>query len=83
MQASPGTIYDQLERVTTELRELKVQHQQLQSKNLLLEKCLRLEHSQKLRQTSREVCLCISHGGTRISIHKFFTSWYAHMHPQG
>ncbi|DBA78429.1 TPA: hypothetical protein ACH3X2_007923 [Trebouxia sp. C0005] len=57
-EASPGAIYDQLEKVTTELCELKVQHQQLQSKNLLLEKCLRLEHSQKLRKTSREDIAC-------------------------
>lgn len=58
IQGSPDTIYDQLEKANRELRELKVQHQQLESKNLLLEKCLKLEHNHKLRQTSSEVLSC-------------------------
>ena len=55
VQESSETIYDQLERTVSELNALKLKHQQLESKNLLLEKCLRLEHNQKIRQASQEV----------------------------
>ena len=58
-QDKADTIYDQLERTISELNELKKRHQQLESKNLLLEKCLHLEHSKNLQHT---VCLPFKNG---------------------
>lgn len=55
LQEDPASAAQQLASTTAEIAELKAKQQQLESKNMLLEKCLHLNLSQRLHHANSEV----------------------------